>query len=108
MNRPLVVMALYRPKEGKLAELKALVHRHFPTLKDYGLTTEQSPFIGRSSDGTIIEIFEWISAEAAQKAHDHPAVAKIWEAMAMVAEFRKLDQLSESHKVFPSFERAFS
>ena len=58
MNKPEVVIAMYRPKEGKLAELEALVHKHFATLNEYGLTTEKTPFIGRSTDGTILEIFE--------------------------------------------------
>jgi len=107
MSKPEVVIAMYRPKDGKLAELEALVHKHFSTLKEYGLTTDRNPFIGRSTDGTILEVFEWISQSAAEKAHDHPAVAKIWEAMAMVCEFGRLEQLPESKNRFPHFQRAF-
>ncbi len=107
MSNPFVVMAMYRPKEGKLDELELLVKKHFPTLKSYGLTTSREPFIGRATDGTLIEIFEWISMEAAQKAHDHPAIASIWEAMTMVCEFGKLEQLAEAKKVFPQFQKAF-
>lgn len=108
MSQPEVVIAMYRPRDGKLKELETLVHRHFPTLKEYGLTTDREPFIGRSSDGTILEIFEWVSAAAASKAHDHPAVAKIWEAMAMVCDFGTLDQMPEAKNRFPHFEQAFS
>jgi hypothetical protein len=100
-------MALYKAKAGKTSELEKLIHEHFPVLKEYGLTTGREPFIGRSKDGTYIEIFEWASEQAAKKAHDHPAVAKIWEAMAMVCSFEKLENLSEAGKPFPSFERAF-
>lgn len=107
MNQSVVVIAMYRPKDGKLAELEKLVRKHFPTLQEYGLTTDRLPFIGRSEDGTILEIFEWISVDAAKKAHDHPAVAKIWEAMAMVCEFGKLEELGEAKKVFPHFQQAF-
>ncbi len=107
MSKAVVVMAMYRPKQGKVSELETLVKKHFPVLKEYGLTTERSPFIGRSSDGTIVEVFEWATPEAAQKAHDHPAVAKIWEAMAVVCEFGKLEQLPEAKKPFPHFEQAF-
>lgn len=107
MNKPVVVIAMYRPKDGERPELEKLVQKHFPTLQEYGLTTNRNPFIGRSEDGTILEIFEWISADAAKKAHDHPAVAKIWEAMAMVCEFGKLEQLSEATKAFPHFQQAF-
>lgn len=103
MNTPEVVIALYKAKPGKKAELETLVRKHFPILKEYGLTTGKEPYIGLSSDGTILEIFEWASRSAAEKAHDHPAVAKIWEAMAMVCEFGKLDQLPEAKERFPHF-----
>lgn len=105
--KPQVVMAIYKPKEGKIKELEKLIHEHFPTLKEYELTTSKDPFIGLSKDGTYIEIFEWASEQAAKKAHDHPAVAKIWEAMAMVCTFEKLESLPESKKPFPHFEKAF-
>ena len=107
MSKPMVVVAMYRPKDGKLVELETLVKKHFPTLKEYGLTTNRDPYIGRAGDGTLLEVFEWISEDAAQKAHDHPAVAKIWEAMAVVCDFGKLEQLAEAKKPFPHFQRAF-
>jgi len=107
MSKPEVVIAMYRPKEGKLKELEVLVRKHFPILKEYGLTTDRDSYIGRSGDGTILEIFEWASQESAEKAHDHPAVAKIWEAMAMVCEFGRLEQLPEAKNRFPHFPRAF-
>jgi hypothetical protein len=107
MSKPVVVMAMYRPKAGQVEELESLIRKHFPTLQEYGLATEQKPFIGKASDGTFVEVFEWASSQAAEKAHDHPAVAKIWEAMAMVCDFGMLNQLPESKKPFPSFERAF-
>lgn len=107
MSKPEVVIAMYRPKEGKLGELESLVKKHFGILKEYGLTTEQTPFLGRSSDGSIVEIFEWASRSAAEKAHDHPAVAKIWEAMALVCEFGRLEQMPEAKRPFPHFPKAF-
>ncbi|HWU42824.1 MAG TPA: hypothetical protein VN132_05270 [Bdellovibrio sp.] len=105
MNKPEVVIAMYRAKPGKMQELEPLVRKHFPILQEYGLTTDKLPFIGRSSDGTIVEIFEWADAESAKKAHDHPAVAKIWEAMAVVCEFGKLEQLPEAKNIFPHFTK---
>ncbi len=107
MSKSEVVIALYRPKAGKQAELDVLVQKHFPVLKEYGLTTERAPFIGRAEDGTVLEIFEWASREKALQAHDHPAVAQIWEAMAMVCDFGKLEQLSEAKNLFPHFAQAF-
>ena len=107
MSKPEVVIAMYRPKAGKASELDVLVKRHFPILKEYGLTTERAPFIGRAEDGTVLEIFEWASPKKAKQAHDHPAVAQIWEAMAMVCEFGKLEQLPEAKNMFPHFAHAF-
>ncbi|MCX6119637.1 MAG: hypothetical protein NT027_19030 [Proteobacteria bacterium] len=48
-----------------------------------------------------------VSEAAAKRSHDHPAVAKIWEAMAKVCDFGTLNQLPESQKVFPQFQSAF-
>ena len=33
--KPEVVIALYRPKDGKIKEIESLVQKHFPTLKEY-------------------------------------------------------------------------
>jgi hypothetical protein len=107
MSKPEVVIAVYRPKEGRTKELDVLVQKHFPILKEYGLTTDKKPFIGRSSDGTVLEVFEWANPEAAKKAHDHPAVAKIWEAMAIVCDFGTLSQIPEAGNRFPHFPKAF-
>ena len=108
MNKPEVVIALYRPKSGQQSALETLVKKHFPILKEYGLTTERAPFCGRSEDGTILEVFEWANAEKAKQAHDHPADAQIWEGMAMVCEFAKLDQFPEAKNMFPHFPQVFA
>jgi len=107
MSKSEVVIAIYRPKPGKISTLEELVKKHYSTLKEYGLATDRETLICRSSDQSILEIFEWVSAEAAEKAHDHPAVAKIWEAMAVVCDFGKLDQLPEAKSRFPHFQKAF-
>lgn len=107
MSKPEVVIAIYNPIAGKTPELEALMRKHFSILKECGLTTDRESFIGRSANGAILEIFEWISREAAQKAHDHPAVAKIWEAMAQVCDFGSLGQLPEANGRFPHFPRVF-
>jgi len=107
MSNPVIVVALYRPKQGKEKELEALLKRHFVTLKEFGLTTETLPLLGTSEDGSYLEIFEWRSEQAAQKAHDHPAVAQIWEAMSLVSDWGTLSQLPESSRRFPQFQRAF-
>ena len=100
---PEIVIAMYRPNEGKDEELQALIREHIPTLRRLGLITERPAILCRSSDGTYLEIFEWSSNEAAGLAHEHPDVVKIWEPMAAVATFPGLGDLPEAGHRFPHF-----
>lgn len=97
-----VVMALYKPHTGKDGELTKLIARHVPLLRELDLVTERPTLLLRASNGTYVEIFEWVS-RASARAHDHPEVAEIWEAMGKVADFVSLDSLEESHKAFTHF-----
>ncbi|OZM58380.1 hypothetical protein CIB95_02075 [Lottiidibacillus patelloidae] len=98
-----IAIALYKPFPGQEDELKKLVALHIPALRKENLITEREPIQLTSSDGTIIEIFEWQSSEASDKAHVLPSIQKIWVAMAEVAEFKTLSDLPESNKPFPNF-----
>jgi hypothetical protein len=102
--KPEIVLALYRPHEGKDAELRRLIAQHLPTLRRLELVTDRPAILVRSEDGTYIEIFEWRTAEAADLAHQHPEVARVWEAMGQVADFPTLDALAEARKTFPHFQ----
>ena len=97
-----VVMALYKPHEGKDAELRKLIARHVPLLRNLELITDRPALLLRAANGTYVEIFEWVS-RAAARAHDHPEVAEIWEAMGKVADFVSLDSLEESRRTFTHF-----
>ncbi len=99
-----VVFAAYRPRSGKGRELEKLVASHVPTLRKLGLATKREPIIVRAKDGTIVEIFEWVSNKAAHDAHEHPAVARIWEAMGKVADFVPLGALTESKRPFTHYK----
>lgn len=100
-----VVIATYRPKAGRAQELEALVKVHLPLLRSLGLATERFGFILRSRvDGTLLEIFEWKSAEAAQLAHQQPAVAQVWTKMEELGEFSTLHSLEEGQRPFPHFD----
>ncbi len=104
MNESVVVFASYKPNSGKENELLVLVKKHFPVLQEYGLVTKREPIQVISKNGTIIEVFEWVSKEASSKAHEHPAIAKIWEAMAKVCNFESVDSLEEVKKPFAHFK----
>jgi hypothetical protein len=99
-----VVFALYRPHPGKDAELRRLIARHLPVLRRLELVTERPAILVRAKDGTYIEVFEWRTEESAKLAHEHPEVARVWEAMAQVAEFPALESLEEAKERFSHFE----
>jgi quinol monooxygenase YgiN len=104
MSASKMAIAMYKPFAGKEAALHKLVTLHIPTLREENLITDREPIQLKSSDGTIIEIFEWRSAEATDKAHVLPSVQKIWEAMGEVAAFKTLSDLPESQQPFPNFQ----
>jgi hypothetical protein len=99
-----VVFALYRPHSGKDGDLRALIAKHVPTLRRLEVITDRPPVLVKSLDGTYVEIFEWRSAESARKAHEHPEVVSIWEAMAQIADFPALENLKEAKGRFQHFE----
>ncbi|MEZ0228232.1 MAG: hypothetical protein ACAI25_06380 [Planctomycetota bacterium] len=102
-KEPVVAFALYKPKPGKAKELEVLVAKHIPTLRELGLVTDRAPVLVRSTDGTLIEVFEWRSGEAIGRAHQHPKLAMVWEAMGAIAEFPPLSALPEANGRFPGF-----
>lgn len=106
MEGTLLAFASYKPKPGQEEALMELVNRHLPTLRELGLATDNQNYIAKSADGRIIEVFEWISANAVNAAHQHPAISDIWEKMTLVADFLPMNSLPEGSKPFVSFEMA--
>jgi hypothetical protein len=99
-----IVIALYKAKPGREADLEKLIAQHVPVLKELELITSRPRLTMKSADDTYMEIIEWVDVDAAEKAHEHPAVAKIWEGMASISEFRKLNDLAEAAKSFTHFK----
>lgn len=99
-----IVFALYRPHAGKGAELLQAVAMHYPVLRKLELITDRAPVVARAKDGSIVEVFEWVSEEAAQKAHEHPEIAAVWESMGKVGDVAALSSLAEVQRPFPHFE----
>ena len=98
---PQIVISLYKPHEGKDAELRALIDQHVPTLRKLEFITDRPAILARSKNGTYVEIFEWRDS---RPAHEHPEVTRIWEAMEQVADMPSLDSLEETSRIFPYFE----
>lgn len=100
---PNLVIVAYKPKAGKSEELKQLVFNHVPDLAKLGLVTERKPIIVETADGTIIEVFEWLNADAIEQAHTNPGVHQIWAAFAGVCDYVPLNTLAETADMFAGF-----
>ena len=98
-----IVIACYKPKPGKEDALKTLVVDHVSTLRSLGLVTQRAPITMQAKDGTFVEVFEWVSAEAIQTAHQNPAVLKLWEQYGQVCDYIPVSQLSEASQMFSDF-----
>jgi uncharacterized glyoxalase superfamily protein PhnB len=102
-NAARCVIASFRPKPGQEAALLAVVREHVPTLRRLGLATIRPTYAMKAADGTIVEVFEWMSAEAIERAHSHPAVLAMWERFAAACSYVSLTDLAEAAHPFAEF-----
>jgi quinol monooxygenase YgiN len=94
MSNPETVICTFRVKPSSLDEFMALLERHWPKLRELGLVTDRAEqsFVSESAETdhpTIVSVFEWVNGDAAERAHEHPDVAEIWEAMEPLCESRQ-------------------
>ena len=99
-----VVLVAYKPKAGKGDELKELTKTHVPRLRQQGLATDREAIIMEASDGTIVEVFEWLSDEAIQQAHSNAEVLKMWVEYNEVCDYVPLNTLDETAMMFAAFK----
>jgi len=99
-----IVIACYRPKPGQEAALDALMATHTPKLRALGLATERKPILMRSADGTVIEVFEWMSEAAIEAAHSHPEVLAMWAEYEKVCSYAPICTLMETDALFAGFQ----
>lgn len=99
-----MVIVSYVPKPGMQAALMAAVRKHLHVLRAWGLATERSAIVMRAADGSLVEIFEWRSAEAIAQAHSNPAVQALWAEFGAACDFRPLAALPECQQFFAEFE----
>jgi CDGSH-type Zn-finger protein len=100
----IMVIACYRPKPGRSAEVEALTRQHVPLLVREGLAENRPPIAGRAKDGAIVEVFVWKSPEAIAAAHENPAVGALWEKFGEAADFVMTKDLAEAASLFAEFE----
>jgi hypothetical protein len=98
-----MVIACYRPKPGQQDALRTLMRGHVATLRSAGLVTDRAPIAMEAADGTIVEVFEWKSAEAIEAAHSHPVVLKMWEQYGAVCDYIPVSQVPEASQMFSGF-----
>jgi hypothetical protein len=103
MNAGRIVIVAYKPHPGKLEDLYNLLKSHIAVLDAEGLVTMRKPIIAQSSDGTMIEVFEWKSSEAIDLAHTNPRVQKLWELFSGVCDYVPLSQIDEAKNLFSEF-----
>ncbi len=101
---PRTVIATYRPKPGQAQALLALVRGHVPALQRLGLATDRAPFIMQAADGSIVEVFEWASAEAVAQAHRQPEVQAMWLRFEATCDHGSLAALPEAAGPFAEFQ----
>ena len=98
------VIVGYTPKAGKKQQLLAAVRKHLQVLQSEKLVTDKPAYVMRAGDGTIVEVFEWRSAEAIHQAHSHPAVQALWGEFAAACDYTPLSKLTETHQIFAEFD----
>ena len=98
------VIAAYQSKPGREDALLAAVRKHRHVLRAENLISDRPPCLMRSSDGTIVEIFEWVSSEAIERAHSNAAVEALWAEFAAACDFVPIGRLAESQQMFAEFE----
>jgi hypothetical protein len=98
-----MVIALFRPKPGKDADLLGCMRDHLPILRNEGLATERPSVVLKAQDGSLLEIFEWASQAAIDAAHTNPNVLALWKRYAECCDYITLADLNEATAMFPGF-----
>jgi quinol monooxygenase YgiN len=93
MTEPITSIARYRVKAGRVDEFLAVIDRHWATLRELELVTDRDAevYLGDDRDHggpLVVEVFDWVNEDAAARAHTHPLVSEVWEAMAPLCEAR--------------------
>jgi quinol monooxygenase YgiN len=98
------VIAAYTPKADKEPQLLAVVRKHLQVLQAEQLVTDKRAYVMRAGDGTIVEVFEWRSAEAIDRAHRSPSVQALWAEFGAACDYTPLAKLAETHGMFAEFD----
>src|ERR1043165_8419895 len=103
LSGPVIAVACYKPRSGKSKQLLKCVKDHLPILRSQKLVTPRKSIAMQSTNGTIVEIFEWKSAKSINDAHRNPAVLKLWERYDACCTFVQYSGLPEAKERFANF-----
>jgi len=84
--------------------LLAAVEKHWRVLAAENLVSERPPYVMRAMDGTVVEVFEWLSSSAIERAHKNPAVHALWAEFGAACDYIPLGSLAEAQEMFAEFE----
>ncbi len=98
-----IVTACFKPNEGSTTDLLSLLKSHLSYLRERGLATNREPITMKSENGTIIEIFEWVSDEAVAIAEQDEGVLKLWAQFSEISEYVPIGILEETNNIFSGF-----
>ncbi|MGB5210072.1 MAG: antibiotic biosynthesis monooxygenase [Gammaproteobacteria bacterium] len=98
------VIAAYTPKPGAEQALLEAVQKHLEVLRAESLVTERPAYVMRAANGTVVEVFEWRSAESIKQAHENPAVQSLWAEFGAICEYTRLARLPEAQDMFAEFD----
>lgn len=98
------VIVAYKPKPGMKKRLLAAVEKHARVLRARNLISERPVHAMRAKDGTIVEVFEWLSLEAIERAHKDLAVQALWGEFGAACDYIPIGSVAEAQHVFSEFE----
>ena len=91
-SKPVRMLCTYRVKDGKEGDFLALLEKHWPTLRNADLATDDPAQVFRISTKrgktVFVEMFSWKDAAAPEIAHQTPEVMSVWEPMLALADRR--------------------
>ncbi len=97
MEEPIdnTVICQFRPRADSAEEFREVIREHRRALTELGLVTDrpEEVYVGQDQDGSgplILAVFQWVDAEASNRAPAHPTVGAIWEKMATMCEDRPM------------------
>ena len=97
-----VTFIVLKPRPGKTEELIALLKRSNMILQQLNIALQKDQILAMSSNGTIIQIFEWTSERSLELATEHEEVRELWAEAEKLSDFQKPSSLQEFQEMFPS------